>query len=66
VSARIRRRWLNSAVDATPSGPAGDPRWRPYRADDRATLVIDAQDRVVEDLDGDLRLAWGDQVLSFR
>jgi para-nitrobenzyl esterase len=66
VSARIRRRWLNFAVDGTPSGLQGDPRWRPYRANDRATLVIDAQDRVVEDLDGDLRLAWGDQVLSFR
>ncbi|HEX2213097.1 MAG TPA: carboxylesterase/lipase family protein [Mycobacterium sp.] len=66
VSARMRRRWLNFAVDGTPSGPAGDPRWRPYRADDRATLIIDAQDRLVEDLDRDVRLAWGDQVLSFR
>ncbi|OBB46525.1 carboxylesterase/lipase family protein [Mycobacterium sp. 852002-51961_SCH5331710] len=66
VSARIRRRWLSFAVDGTPSGPAGDPVWRPYRASDRATLLIDAQDRVVDDLDRDLRTAWGDQVLSFR
>lgn len=66
VSARIRRRWLNFAVDGTPAGPAGDPVWRPYRAADRATLLIDAQDRVVDDLDRDLRTAWGDQVLSFR
>nr|WP_090342409.1 carboxylesterase/lipase family protein [Mycolicibacterium malmesburyense]CRL72809.1 carboxylesterase type B [Mycolicibacterium malmesburyense] len=66
VSARMRRRWLNFAVDATPAGPAGDPVWRPYRASDRATLLIDAQDRVVDDLDRDLRTAWGDQVLSFR
>ncbi|KUI20821.1 carboxylesterase [Mycobacterium sp. GA-1285] len=66
VSARIRRRWLNFAVDHTPVGAAGDPVWRSYRAGDRATLLIDAQDRVVDDLDRDLRTAWGDQVLSFR
>lgn len=66
VSARMRRRWLNFAVDGTPAGSAGDPVWRPYRAPDRATLIIDAQDRVVDDLDADLRSAWGDQVLSFR
>lgn len=66
VSARMRTRWLNFAVDATPAGRQGDPQWRPYRADDRSTLVIDTQDRLVEDLDADLRTAWGDQVLSFR
>ncbi|MGE2691538.1 carboxylesterase/lipase family protein [Mycolicibacterium pulveris] len=66
VSARIRTRWLNFAVDATPTGPQGDPAWPAYRKDDRATLVIDAQDRVVDDLDADVRTAWGDQVLSFR
>lgn len=66
VSARMRTRWLSFAADGTPTGLAGDPQWRPYRKDDRATLVIDTQDRVVEDLDRDLRAAWGDQVLSFR
>ncbi|ULE32462.1 carboxylesterase/lipase family protein [Mycobacterium sp. IDR2000157661] len=66
LSERMRRRWLNFAVDGVPDAGAGDPRWRPYRAGDRATLVIDAQDRIVDDLDRDLRLAWGDQVLSFR
>jgi para-nitrobenzyl esterase len=66
VSARIRTRWLNFAADGNPAGPAGDPKWRPYRKDDRATLVIDAQDRVVEDLDREVRAAWGDEVLSFR
>ena len=66
VSERMRRRWLNLAAGGSPDGAAGDPQWHPYRADDRATLIIDAQDRVVEDLDRDLRLAWGDQVLSFR
>ncbi|MDA4107634.1 carboxylesterase/lipase family protein [Mycolicibacterium holsaticum] len=66
VSARMRTRWLNFAVDAAPAGRPGDPQWRPYRADERSTLVIDAEDRLVEDLDADVRTAWGDQVLSFR
>ncbi|KUH93242.1 carboxylesterase/lipase family protein [Mycobacterium sp. IS-3022] len=66
VSARMRRRWLNFAVDGTPAGGSGDPVWPPYRDPGRATLVIDAQDRVVDDLDHDVRTAWGDQVLSFR
>jgi para-nitrobenzyl esterase len=66
VSARMRTRWLNFAVDGTPSAPAGDPMWRPYRKEDRATLVIDAADQVVDDLDRDVRLAWGNEVLSFR
>jgi para-nitrobenzyl esterase len=65
VSARLRARWLSFAVDGAPSAPPGDPAWRPYRKEDRATLVIDAQDRVIDDLDHDLRTAWGDEVLSF-
>ena len=64
VSARMRARWLSFAVDGDPS--AGEPTWRPYRADDRATLVIDKQDSVAADLDRDLRTAWGNEVLSFR
>jgi para-nitrobenzyl esterase len=65
VSARMRTRWLNFAVHREPAGLAGDPQWRPYRKDDRATLVIDAADRVLGDLDRELRAAWGDEVLSF-
>jgi para-nitrobenzyl esterase len=65
VSARMRDRWVGFAVDGAPSTREGDPTWRPYRRDGRATLVIDAQDRVVDDLDRDLRRAWGDEVLSF-
>lgn len=66
VSARLRRRWLSFAVDGKPSASAGDLQWRPYRNEDRATLVIDAADEVVDDLDRDVRVAWGDEVLSFR
>jgi para-nitrobenzyl esterase len=56
---------VSFAVDGKPSAPAGDPEWRRYRKEDRASLLIDAQDRVVDDLDRELRLAWGDEVLSF-
>ena len=66
VSHRMRARWLKFAVGAAPDGPADAPPWRPYGPRDRATLIIDAQDRVVDDLDRDLRTAWGDEVLSFR
>lgn len=66
VSERMQRRWVNFAATADPAGPPGEPVWRRYRADDRATLVIDKHDAVVDDLDGDIRTAWGDQVLNFR
>lgn len=71
VSERVRRRWTGFAASGEPGGTppgesGGTPPWRPYRSDDRATLVIDGQDRVVDDLDGEIRAAWGDEVLSFR
>ena len=59
VSARMRRRWMSFAVDGKPSAPAGDPEWRPYRNEDRATLLIDAQDAVVDDLDRDAAAGLG-------
>ncbi|WP_319452428.1 MULTISPECIES: carboxylesterase/lipase family protein [unclassified Mycobacterium] len=66
VSQRIRARWLNFAAHGEPRGPTGEPDWRPYRTTDRAALVIDKADTVVTDLDGPLRHAWGNDVLSFR
>ena len=44
VSARLRTRWLSFAVDGEAVSARGDPAWRPYRKEDRATLLIDAQD----------------------
>jgi para-nitrobenzyl esterase len=64
LSERIRRRWVNFATSGDPS--TGDSVWRPYRAEDRASLVLDKQDRLVSDLDNHLFGAWGDQVLDFR
>jgi para-nitrobenzyl esterase len=66
LSKRLRTRWVNFAVDAKPVGAAGEPEWTPFTSGDRATLVIDRSDRVVDDLDRGIRTAWGDEVLSFR
>lgn len=66
VSQRMRRRWVNFAATAQPDGAPGEPVWRPYRHDDRATLVIDKHDTAVADLDRELRAAWGSEVLNFR
>lgn len=66
LSQRVRDRWTAFAATGDPNVPVGQPRWAPYRADDRATLVIDREDRVVDDLDRPIRQAWGDEVLSFR
>lgn len=63
VSRRMQARWTGFAATGDPAAP-GAPAWRPYD-DDRATLVIDAQDSVVDDLDAGVRRAWGDDVLSF-
>jgi para-nitrobenzyl esterase len=66
VSERIRPPWLIFATSGKPSGGDDDPLWRPYRPDDRATLVIDKRDAVLDDPDESLRAAWGEDVLSFR
>ncbi|MFJ4167673.1 carboxylesterase/lipase family protein [Microbacterium sp. NPDC089698] len=69
ISARMQQRWTAFAHGRTPDAAEG-PVWPAYSvADDggiRATLVIDRQDAVVDDLDGPLRPAWGDEVLDFR
>ncbi len=66
LSERMRARWTSFAATGDPNLPMGQPRWAPYRTDDRATLLIDREDRVVDDVDGPIRQAWGDEVLSFR
>ncbi|QZH63474.1 carboxylesterase/lipase family protein [Mycolicibacterium farcinogenes] len=66
VSRRVRRRWVNFAATGQPSGAPGEPVWRPYRREDRATLVIDKQDKTVADLDRDLHATWGNEILNFR
>jgi para-nitrobenzyl esterase len=73
LSRRLRSRWLAFVAGGTPRAEDAVD-WPAYRADAaddpghpaaRATLVIDAIDRLAPDLDRELRLAWGDDVLSF-
>ncbi|MCJ1707630.1 carboxylesterase/lipase family protein [Microbacterium sp. VKM Ac-2923] len=65
LSARMQERWSAFAHGREPAA-SESPDWPPYSVDTRATLVIDRRDRVVGDLDADLRRAWGDDVLAFR
>ena len=66
VSARIQARWRNFATQGKPLGLDGEPEWLPYQEADRACLVIDRNDSVVNDVDLHIRSTWGSQVLSFR
>ncbi|WP_322973033.1 MULTISPECIES: carboxylesterase/lipase family protein [Gordonia] len=64
VSHRMRRRWTAFAHLGIPSGV--EPQWPAFDEECRSTLVIDATDRVVDDLDAAIRRVWGDQTLHFR
>jgi para-nitrobenzyl esterase len=66
VSARIQARLRNFATQGKPLGLDGEPEWLPYQEADRACLLIDRQDSVVNDVDLHIRSAWGSEVLSFR
>jgi para-nitrobenzyl esterase len=61
VSERVRARWVAFARDGVPGRD-----WPRYDTGARTTLVIDQQDRLVPDLDRELREGWGDQILTFR
>jgi para-nitrobenzyl esterase len=64
VGSRLQQRWTAFARGEDPSAE-GAPDWPAFELESRATLVIDASDRVVPDLDRELRLGWGDRVLAF-
>lgn len=63
VSQRMIRRWTDFAHGREPDA---DDDWPTYDSGHRPVLRIDAQDRVVANLDGDLWEAWGEEPLSFR
>lgn len=65
ISARMQARWIDFAHGRDPAA-SGACDWPPFDVDTRATLVIDRQDRIVDDLDAELRRGWGDRVLTFR
>lgn len=64
ISARTQARWTAFARGENPNA-ADAAEWPSYTVDERSTLVIDRDERVVGDLDGSLRSGWGDQVLAF-
>lgn len=64
ISKRTQLRWTAFAWGRSPSATDADP-WPTYEPAARETLVIDAEDRVVADLDAGLRAGWGDRVLAF-
>ncbi len=59
VSARMRARWVNFAVEAKPNGLPGEPEWPPYHEADRACLIIDRRDAIVNDIDLHIRAGMG-------
>lgn len=65
ISARMQSRWTSFAHHGDP-GTGAAPAWPAFDEHTRSTLVIDETDRVVDDLDAEIRRAWGDEVLSFR
>ena len=64
ISARMQQRWTAFATGEAPNAD-GAVEWPAFDVDTRATLVIEAADRVVPDLDRELRTGWGDEVLAF-
>ena len=68
IAADMQARWGSFIRDGDPNSrlDSATPSWPTFTTDRRATLVIDAHDSVVDDLDGPLREAWGDEVLGFR
>lgn len=66
VSKRIRARWTSFAATAKPAGLSGEPDWTPYQETDRACLVIDHRDRIENDVDAEIRAAWGSDPVHLR
>ena len=67
LARRMHQRWRSFATSGTPDGDPGDVHvhWPAFGTTDRATLRIDRQDHVVDDLDAALRATWGDEVIAF-
>ena len=66
ISKRMRTRWVNFAATAKPTGLAGEPEWTPYQETDRACLLIGTHDRIAQDVDADIRSAWGNEPVHLR
>jgi para-nitrobenzyl esterase len=63
VSQRMQSHWATFAATADPATP--DLPWPRYDDVTRTTLIIDGVDRIEDDPDGNVRLAWGDEPIGF-
>jgi para-nitrobenzyl esterase len=57
LAARISATWIAFARNGTPDNSAIPP-WPPYTRQDRATMILDAFCRVVQDPNREMRLLW--------
>jgi para-nitrobenzyl esterase len=57
LAARISDTWIAFARNGSPGNPA-IPTWPAYSAEDRATMILDTDCRVVRDPDREARLLW--------
>ncbi|GLK16732.1 carboxylesterase/lipase family protein [Herbiconiux flava] len=64
VAGRMRGRWIAFARGEAPDTDAVP--WPPYDTEERPTLIIDREERVDNDPDGEIREAWGPEILAFR
>lgn len=64
IAGRMSARWVAFAKGEEPQ-VAGALAWPRYELVDRASLVIDSEERIATGLDTELRQGWGDQVLTF-
>ena len=64
ISARMQAHWLAFVNDSDPSTPGGA--WPHYDEATRATLVINSQDVVENDPEGEIRAVWGTGVIGFK
>ena len=59
----MQTHWATFAATADPATP--DLPWPRYDEVTRTTLIIDGVDRIEDDPDGNVRLAWGDEPIGF-
>lgn len=59
TAATMRARWASMALHGDPNSDAALG-WAPYDAEHRPTLVIGAEDRMVDDPVSEIRALWGD------
>jgi para-nitrobenzyl esterase len=70
ISSRMMARWLSFARTADPVTVSVDTGeeliWPRYDETTRTTLIINSEDTIENDPDGDIRQAWGEEVLGFK